>query len=79
MFINIHFIFLDIYIYIYYIFYNKLWKTFAQLFTDKYKIKAQELFKIWTQRKGKHSNIKSEYVKKSVIEMYRYFCFQLRM
>ena len=42
-------------------FYNKLWKTCAQLLSDESKMKHKELFKIWTQRTGEHSNIKSEY------------------
>jgi hypothetical protein len=79
MFINIHFIFLDIYVYIYYyIFYNKLRKLSHNYLQINTKLKHKELFKIWTQCKGKHSNIKSEYDKESVIGMYRYFCFQLR-
>jgi hypothetical protein len=40
---------------------NKLWKTCAQFLSDEYKIKHKELFKIWTQRSGEQSNIKSEY------------------
>jgi hypothetical protein len=43
------------------------------------KLKHKELFTIGTQRKDKHSNIKSEYVKNSVIGMYIYLCFQLRI
>jgi hypothetical protein len=52
---------LYIYVSIYcYVFYYKLWKTCAQLLSDEYKIKHKEFFKIWTQKTGKHSNIKSE-------------------
>ena len=31
------------------------------------KLKHKELFKLWTQRKGERSNVKSEYVQNSVI------------
>ena len=33
------------------------------------KLKYKKLFKIWTQRKGEHSNIKSEYFQNSDIWM----------
>jgi len=39
------------------------------------KSKHKELFKLWTKRKGEHSNTKSEYVQNTIIGMYRYFCF----
>ena len=37
--------------------------------------KHKNVFKLWAQRKGEHSNIKREYVSNSVVGMYRYFCF----
>jgi len=49
-------------------------KKFAQLFTNGYTITAQGVFKLWIQREGDHSNIKSQYVQNSVIGMYRYIC-----
>ena len=42
-----------------YRFHNKLWKPVAQLLPDGYK---RGLLKRWTQRKGEHSNINSEYI-----------------
>jgi hypothetical protein len=45
---------------------KKLWHNLAQLFKDEYKISAQDLFKLWTQRRGEqHNNINSEYVQNS--------------
>jgi hypothetical protein len=39
------------------------------------KLKHKELFMLCTQRKGGHSNIKSEYFENSGIWMYIYFVF----
>ena len=58
-----------------YMFHNKPWKYFTQLFIDVYKSKHKKLFKLWTQRKGEHNNIKSEYVQNSDIGTYRLFDF----
>ena len=55
-------------------FYIQLLKNLTQLFADGY-AGHKELFKIWTQRKGEHSNIHGEYFQNSVTGMYRYFCF----
>jgi len=38
-------------------------KKFAQLFMDGYTIRAQGVVKLWIQRKGDNSDIKSEYGK----------------
>jgi len=38
-------------------------EKFAQLFMDGYTIRVQGIVKLWIQRKGDHSNIKSEYGK----------------
>jgi len=37
-------------------------------------LQRQELFKLWIQKKEGHSNIRSEYVPKSVMDMYGCFC-----
>jgi len=72
MFINIYIIFRYKYIYIYCSsFYSKNKKK-MQMSTD---FKHKNLYKLWVQRKGEHSNIKREYVSNSAIGMYRCFCF----
>jgi hypothetical protein len=38
------------------------------------KLQPKKLFKLWIERKGNHSNVKSEYVQKSAIGTHRYFC-----
>jgi hypothetical protein len=38
------------------------------------KLQHKTLFKLWIERKGVHSNIKSEYGQDSVIDMHGYFC-----
>jgi hypothetical protein len=43
----------------------------AQLLPDGYK---RGLLKLWTQRKGEHSNINSEYIHNCEMWMYRYCC-----
>ena len=37
-------------------------KTLAQFLQMNTKLNRKDLFKLWTQSKSKHSNIKSEYV-----------------
>lgn len=72
MLINTHFIFQYVYLSIIYLLLYVLLQTtkiWAQLLPDEYKIKAQELFKFWTQSKGEHSNKKSEYYQNSDIWM----------
>jgi len=54
------------------VFYNKLEHSTYQTNT---KLKHKEQFKLSTQSKREHSNIKSEYVQNSGICMYRYLCF----
>jgi hypothetical protein len=39
------------------------------------KLQRKELFTLWIERKGDHSNIKSEYVQNNVIGTHRYFFF----
>ena len=46
---------------------NKLRKFAQNCFLINTKLKHKELFKLWTKRKGEHSNIKSEYYQKSDI------------
>ena len=51
--------------------YKKVWLNLAQSLKDEYKITAQGLFKLWTQRGGEqHSNINSVYVQNSDIRMF---------
>jgi hypothetical protein len=38
------------------------------------KLQFNELFKLWIQRKGGYSNIRSQYVQNTVIGMYRCIC-----
>jgi len=52
--------------------YEKFGHNFYQTNT---KLKHKELFKLWIQKKGEHSNIKNEYIQNSDTWMYRYFCF----
>ena len=44
-------------------------KSLCKVVTYEYKIKAQELFQLWTYRKGEHSNIKSAYFQNTGIWM----------
>jgi hypothetical protein len=55
------------------VFYNKLWNISHSYLQVNTKWKHEGLFKLWTQRKGERSNIKSQDVQNSVIGMYRYF------
>jgi len=48
-------------------------KTLCAVFTRSIE-QHNEVLNIWMQRKGEHSNIKSEYFQNSDIWMYRYFC-----
>jgi hypothetical protein len=52
--------------------YEKLLDTYLQLNT---KLKHKELCELLTQSRGEHSNLNSEYVRNSVIGMFRYICF----
>ena len=56
--------------------YEMFTRNFYQMNT---KLKHKEVFKFWTQRKGKQSNIKSEYFQNTDTRVWRYFCFQLRI
>ena len=38
------------------------------------KLQRKELSKLWIQRKGDNSNVRSDYVHNSVTGMYKYFC-----
>ena len=41
------------------------------------KLQRKELFKLWIQRKGDHSNIKTEYIQNSVIGIHRYLYLRI--
>ena len=51
-------------------------KSHNYLQMDK-KLQRKELFKLWIQRKGDHSNIKTEYIQNSVIGIHRYLYLRI--
>jgi 5-methylcytosine-specific restriction endonuclease McrBC GTP-binding regulatory subunit McrB len=47
-------------------FYNKLWKISPNYLQFNVTLKNKELFKVWTQKKDKQRNIKSECIQNTV-------------
>jgi hypothetical protein len=50
-------------------FYNKPWKISPNYLQFNITLKHKELFKVWTQKKDKQSNIKSECVQNTVMRI----------
>ena len=67
--------FLYIYVHICYMFYNKLRNISPNYLQLNITLKHKELFKVWTQKKDKQSNIKSECVQNTVTGITDIFVF----